>query len=171
MISFDSVWFGYGAGLVMAGWIAGMLVGVALGILGKMGKLGCLILVGGICLCPLNGQAQTSLSVASQTGLTAGLQYVCSCQLTASGDSFGSLYGGAGPVSFAVPGSLGTAVYQVEVQADSSGTCSVPVQGDSSLTAVTLNCQEGSNGGRLLSFLAGVACVLAFSVAATWRYF
>ena len=40
MISFNVDWFGYGAGLVMCGWIAGMIIAVVLGVLGKMGKLG-----------------------------------------------------------------------------------------------------------------------------------
>jgi hypothetical protein len=170
MISFDAVWFGYGAGLVMAGWIAGMLVGVALGILGKMGKLGCFLLVGFMCLCPFN-ESRADVSTATQGGLTPGLQYVCSVQLTASGDSMGSLYGGAGAVSYCVPGTTGTANYQVECQADSSGTATVVISGDASLTGAVVSCQEGSNGGRLLSFMAGVGCMVAFSIAAAGRFF
>ena len=46
MMSFNVTWFGYGCGLVLCGWLAGMIVSVVLGIVGKMGKLGLVLAVG-----------------------------------------------------------------------------------------------------------------------------
>ncbi len=110
MISFNVMWFGYGAGLVMCGWIAGMIIGVALGVLGRMGKLGVFVL--GLLLVDLSGSSHAALSTVQASGLVAGTQYVCTLQLTASGDSLGSVFGGAGSVGYAVPASPGSASVQ-----------------------------------------------------------
>ena len=67
----------------------------------------------------------------------------------------GDIYGGAGKVSYAVPASPGSASYQVECVADASGAVTVTVAGDVALSGASMTCEEGSNGGRLLSFLAG----------------
>ncbi len=34
----DPVWLGYGAGLVMSGWVCGMIVGTAFDVIGRFGS-------------------------------------------------------------------------------------------------------------------------------------
>jgi hypothetical protein len=39
-MTFSVLYFGYGVGLVVMGWIAGKLLAIALGVLGKIGGVG-----------------------------------------------------------------------------------------------------------------------------------
>ncbi len=39
-MTFNVVYFGYGVGLVVMGWIAGKLLDIALGVLSKIGEIG-----------------------------------------------------------------------------------------------------------------------------------
>lgn len=38
-LNFDVTWFGYGVGVVVLGWLTGMLVSMLLGVFRSMGKI------------------------------------------------------------------------------------------------------------------------------------
>ena len=78
MINFDTNWFGYGAGLVLVGWIAGMCANIAIAVIGRMGKVGIVLVVGvGLALAG-SAQGQTPYQSVSQdetcdSGLAGGV--------------------------------------------------------------------------------------------------
>ncbi len=172
MMTFDVTWFGYGAGLVMCGWIAGMLVSVALNVLGRMGKLGAFVLVG-VLLAGSSSYAQTGSNLAwvSSPVTTPGVPYTVGVQVTCTGDSFGSVLGGSAPVSYACPGSVGSVQVNVEVPAPSGSTLNLAVMGDAAMgTASVVSAVPGNTVSSGVSFICGVATVLAFAWAAGGRW-
>lgn len=177
MMSFNVTWFGYGCGLVLCGWLAGMIVSVVLGIVGKMGKLGLVLAVG---LGVMAWGSPSSAVVLSVNGATDGGvsgPAVCTVTVTsgAGNPCVGVLLGGGpgGGVPFAVSGSVGTGTFQVECMADNAGITTIEVNGDDNLSSAVVvgPCSPGTDTGKLVSFLAGVGCVLAFSWAAVGRWF
>jgi|GEM_PF-2989119 hypothetical protein len=178
MMSFNVTWFGYGCGLVLCGWLAGMIVSVVLGIVGKMGKLGLVLVVGaGIWLGSLDPAEAVVLSVNGATD--GGVSGPAVCTVTVSSGvgnpCVGQLLGGGpgGGVPFAVSGAVGSGTFQVECMGDNAGITTIEVNGDDNLSSAVVvgPCSPGTDTGKLVSFLAGVGCVLAFSWAAVGRWF
>ncbi len=174
MMTFDVTWFGYGAGFVMCGWIAGMLVSVALNVLGRMGKLGAYVLVGALLAMGSSSYAQSGPNVVwvSTSVPTSGVPYTVQVQVTCSGgDSFGSILGGYQAVNYACPGTVGLASVGVEVPAPSGTTVNLAVSGDVGLVAASITgAVPGNTVSSGVCFICGIATVLAFAWAAGGRW-
>lgn len=171
MMTFDVTWFGYGAGLVMCGWIAGMLVSVVLNIVGRMGKLGCAVLWGcGLLLAGSSSYAQSAQNLmwVSSPVSVQGVPYTVTVQVTCpGGDSFGAVLGGPVTVPYACQGTTGAAQVAVEVPPVSGSSVAVAVSGDAGLTGASIvSAVPGNTVSSGVSFVCGVACVLAFAWAA-----
>ena len=172
-MTFDVTWFGYGAGLVMCGWIAGNAGIGGLNVLGRMGKLGAFVLVGRPARrvrLPTRKRG-SNLAWVSSPVTTPGVPYTVGVQVTCTGDSFGSVLGGSAPVSYACPGSVGSVQVNVEVPAPSGSTLNLAVMGDAAMgTASVVSAVPGNTVSSGVSFICGVATVLAFAWAAGGRW-
>jgi hypothetical protein len=174
MMTFDVTWFGYGAGLVMCGWIAGMLVSVVLNIVGRMGKLGAYVLVGVLLAwgTSVHAQGASNLIWISSPVTVQGVPYTVAVQVTCpGGDSLGSVLGGAMSVPYACQGAVGAAQVSVEVPPVSGSSVSLAVNGDAGLSSASVvSAVPGNTVSSGVSFICGVACVLAFAWAAGGRW-
>ena len=176
MIAFDITWFGYGAGFVMCGWIAGMIVSVALSVLGKMGKLGAFVLVGCLLACGSVHAAGSTIvngfwsSTSGNPGQPYTAQLTVSCTQDSVGMSYPYLTGGPA-VPWVCPGSPGSVMVNVPAIADGLGTVSIFTVGDTYTSDVSIgSLAVGNSSSSLVCFLAGVLTATAFSVAAAGRW-
>jgi hypothetical protein len=178
MITFDVVWFGYGAGLVLCGWFAGVVVAVVLGVLGRIGKLGCALLVAGLLCSAGSGWCQASGTVpnlywASWSG-TAGAPVTVGVQVSCSQDSLGTAFpygSGGAPVSWACPGSAGSVTVPVGAVADSGGNVVIGVMGDQYTTGASVTSNvPGNSPGALVCFIVGALTASAFAYAAGGKF-
>jgi hypothetical protein len=173
MMTFDITWFGYGAGFVMCGWIAGMLVSVVLNVLGRMGKLGAYVLVGVLLAMGSSCYAQGSPNVVWVTTPVTipGVPYTVQVGITCGGDSFGTVLGGYAAVAYACQGSIGSTSVDVEVPSVVGSNIYLAVNGDAGLsTASITSAVAGNTVSSGVSFICGVATVLAFAWAAGGRW-
>ena len=180
MIAFDVIWFGYGAGVVLCGWFAGVVVGVVLSVLGRIGKLGCLL-----ALCGLLAAVSPSYAGFPSTtmpnffwtfGTTggAGLPWTVGVQVTCSQDSVGVSYplgtGGAG-VPWACYGALGFVNVPVPCIADANGEEMIGTQGDQYTTGANVyQYTQGNSASSLVCLIVGALTATAFAYAAGSKF-